>query len=511
VDGDGWEDVLVGGESFGPPASPGDEFRPVRLYRNQSGASFADITERLVGTPMALASLDGAPQGFMPLTRFADFNGDGKPDLVVFFWGYQTRALDSAYLGRPPLLYLSSPSPSTDLTYSSSLGDAVLSLRETLVPAPRPCGVPYETGFGCDVFSSSDDAISALGVTGAELHAKAFDVGDIDGDGDLDITVETGGGFGTSFYLVTFINDGSGNFSAHINRFAETALKGPPTAGTGLTCTFPNSSHGTWRHKAHRLIDINGDGSLDMVMGALRNVRTNFNCDHINLQSKIFLNNGSGHFTAAPTSLPSPPVYQPNVPVAESARTFAAEAIAFGDLIGDPQPELVIVYTRSTNADSLDATSWTATGRYIQLLQRRSGSWEDVSVQYFGSQSTTLTSVYPRAMHPDPTLSAMLTRNNGEVARVRMVDINGDSRPDLVLSGFSAVISEFAPMIYLNESTRFRPFNPPSVLAHPFASLTGLMTGLSDVNRDGRIDWLFAGPLNGLTATGSIGTFLASP
>ncbi len=484
VDGDGFTDMVIGGQSFASGGIPGSEFEPVLLFRNDAGSTVTNISSQLVVTPPALADLDGNPKGFSPLARLADFNGDGKQDLAIFFWGYEARGLDNAYLGRPPLLYLSQPGLSTDLVYTPTLSVAVKTLRDSLVSPPRPCNVPYATTFGCDVFTAADNAINTLAIDGSELHVKAIDVGDIDGDGDLDITAETGGGFGTEFYLVAFINNGTGSFTASADRFPLTALKGPPTAGSGLPCSAPNTLHGTWRHFAHHLVDLNGDGALDMVMTALRNVRSGYNCDHGNLHSKIFINDGTGHFGAS-AELPDPEVFKPSAPPTNDNRTFNGQAIAYGDIVGSATPELVIVYTRSTDSAALNSTDWASTGRYVQILMDVNGTWEDVSLRFLGGQDTTLVSRYPRVMSSDPVLAAILTHNHGDARRVELVDINGDGPKDIVVSGFGAVISEFSPLIYLNEAATFTPFNPTVILAHPFAPLTGLMAMPFDVYIDG--------------------------
>jgi len=89
-----------------------------------------------------------------------------------------------------------------------------------------------------------------------------------------------------------------------------------------------------------------------------------------------------------------------------------------------------------------------------------------------------------------------------------MVDTNGDQRNDIVVSGFRAVISEFSPLIYLNETASFRAFNPTAVTGHPFAFLSGLMALPVDVEGDGKRDCFVSGPLNGLSNPGAIGVFL---
>jgi FG-GAP-like repeat len=141
------------------------------------------------------------------------------------------------------------------------------------------------------------------------LDPEALAVGDIDGDGRLDVAVACGASSGTSFEV-----------AVHLQSTSQPGSFGAPTL----------LSTGASRPSAIRLADLDGDGRLDLVVGA----RTGTGL-------LIFLQQPS---PAAPGSFAAP------VTLATGA---APVAVAAGDLTG---------------AGRIDLVATTADGRVVVLL-----------------------------------------------------------------------------------------------------------------------------------------------
>jgi hypothetical protein len=84
VDGDGWPDLLVA-----------YDWGPVACYRNVEGKRFDDVTEKL--------GFASAGSGWWRSLAVGDFNGDGRPDIIVGNIGLNTRYRASA--ADPAVLY----------------------------------------------------------------------------------------------------------------------------------------------------------------------------------------------------------------------------------------------------------------------------------------------------------------------------------------------------------------------------------------------------------------------
>jgi FG-GAP-like repeat len=127
---------------------------------------------------------------------------------------------------------------------------------------------------------------------GSGDHSAAISLGDVNGDGNLDIVLSTGRHWASPIRL--YLNDGKGNFPGFTNVGDDRGYK----------------SYGV------PLADLNGDGFLDIAAG------TDSPDD-----KPVFLNDGRGHFTLAGT------VGDPKMPTRN---------IAVADLNGDGYPDIVL-------------------------------------------------------------------------------------------------------------------------------------------------------------------------
>jgi hypothetical protein len=302
VDSDGDLDALIGRP--GTTAS-GEQNR---LYLNNGSGGFSDMTNQLpsvldLTTDLALADVDGdgdldafvanSEQSRLHLndgsgffveatfqlpahlhgtdaTALGDVDGDGDLDAFLGNTSYYDGARNRLYLndGAGSFVDATSPQPSTlDRTYALVLGDVDadgdLDALLGISGPPSPDRLWLNDGWG--IFC---DATAQLPQVSDDTRAIAF--GDVDGDGDLDALIGSGGtySFGEPEWL--YLNDGSGTF----------------IYGSLLIPSIPDRTH------AVALGDLDGDGDLDAVIGNGGD------------PDRVYSNDGTGVFSQVTAALP---------------------------------------------------------------------------------------------------------------------------------------------------------------------------------------------------------------
>ena len=352
LNGDGRDDLVVGGRvEHAVGATPEDRFTktPLHVFVSDGDGGFRPAPELVEGTIEARNAVVVAD----------DFNDDGRDDLAIFDAGAYVDAHSSGY-GNPPQLLLSHDDGV--FRASTALADAIEREHQRDPPVPPASGP-------------------------ADLHLKTATSGDIDGDGDIDLWVESGGGANVDSHLM--VNNGDGTFavdsSSNHQRLEAESLP-------------PLNVYGRF-HMGH-FADLDNDGDLDLVLGQIRDA------DRVAQFSIVLVNDGTGHY---PVRIELPhPVFNDGF-----TRVFG---VAGFDVDGDGLQDLLLTHTRN----SLDG-GWT--GRYVQVLSNRGGAaFADETAARMGDQSATT-----------PERKADGGKNQN-LAEAEMHDVDRDGCADLVMS-----------------------------------------------------------------------------
>jgi VCBS repeat protein len=321
VDGDGDLDFLVGNGQPGP-------FSFNRLHLNDGTGFFTDETGQI---PLVSAATRAVALG--------DVDGDGDLD-----------ALLGNDLASQSLLHLNDGTGV--FTDATSQLPAILANTAALAVGDVDGDGDLDALLGNDGQSrlyvnngsgAFADAVSQLPLTLETARSLAF--GDVDGDGDLDAVIGNGG---TRNRL--HLNDGAGTFTdatspPPLDAEATQALALGDLDGDGdldallgndgQSRLFLNAGTGLFAHATSQLPafaddtcavalgDVDGDGDLDALLGNHSGLNPN-----VGAPERLYLNNGSGTFSNAPTQLPS-----------NSDFTYA---VALGDVDGDGDLDALI-------------------------------------------------------------------------------------------------------------------------------------------------------------------------
>ncbi len=217
-------------------------------YRNTGGAFFEDAS--------SILSVTGTTNS----VETTDFNGDGLPDLIMGNAGQNYLLINDgsgAFMDETGSRLPANGATTQDIDLGDVDGDGDLDIVEANETSNR---ILINDGTG----NFTDQSTLRLPVVNDQT--REVDLGDIDNDGDLDIffaNVDFGGIGNPQNRLL--LNDGSGIFSE-------------------ATTRLPTSS---FRTVDADFVDINGDGSLDILSGNRWN----------GLDQNVLINDGSGSFS----------------------------------------------------------------------------------------------------------------------------------------------------------------------------------------------------------------------
>jgi hypothetical protein len=368
LDGDGFPDLFVG-TAHGGFYSVGIETNSFfQMVLNQGNGTFGQSRAYYQQGPNAPSTFANTPQPNV-LYDVADFNGDGKPDVVMLLTNLATPVLsvlagngDGTLQGSGATGIQTSLSNPASAQYVVALvaGDVNADGKNDVVFAWTPNGtdqlnpnphISVALGNGNGTFQAQQDYAIPTPVTQGlnDSEAPTLVLTDINGDGKPDIIYIDENGA-----LYVMLNNGNGTFAT------------PLQVGTEPNLT------------SLAVQDVNGDGKPDIVAITGGNVPPS-----TPFAAYLYLGNGNGTF---------------QTPVTLAPGAYWLNAVAIADMNGDGKPDIIISGQPSDKSSS----------DMNVLLGNGDGTFQAAIVNSFPLEFS---------------------------AAIAIGDINGDGKPDVVMAG----------------------------------------------------------------------------
>jgi hypothetical protein len=365
-----------------------------------------------------------------------DFNGDGKPDVVV-------------------------------AASCSALGNGGSGISNC--PANGSAVVVY--------LGNGDGTFGAPIVSEANLPPaiRSLVVGDFNGDSKLDVAVAAdclSGQDCSAGTVSVLLGNGDGTFTQSSHYPLNGVVGQAGTLGVG---------------------DFNGDGRLDLVVGIeCYNIPTN-GCAVGSVS--IYLGNGDGTL-ASPTSYPtvgnnplSPVVGRFNANVDNNLDVIVGSGIAPGD---NYHSSLTVLLGNGDGTFNESATTLSFASLSALASSDFNGDGKaDLAITTYPPSLQILSGNGDGTFQPAVSVSSVLGYQVTDIIAIAVTDLNNDGKPDLVISGTEG--SDNGVQLFLNDGTGNFPAGPAySLGGSVYAPIVA-----QDFNGDGNVDVVMASTLSG--------------
>ena len=403
-------------------------------------------TLAVVTTP-AFPFFNASPGGFGPGMAAGDINNDGKLDLVL-----NTGSTISTWIGKGDGTF----------TQGASYASINNSAYVTVTDLDGDGNYDIFTGLAGNGIYTGDDSLNATAYVlmgngdgtfvGAPQTQGAYNganLGDVNGDGVPDLITNSANGTFT-----VQLGNGKGGFTTASTFTA-------PASFTLGGYTFSNAA--TSVASTYAVADVNGDGKADLVFvdSGLTAKGLGFPIIYPYPVLFVAISNGDGTFQT-----PVPYVFPQIAPASGFDNTLVVSGLQIADVNKDGKNDLVMTYN--------DQAGGTGVNPYLQGFVVLTGIGN-------GTFSTTpiLTSTYSSTIAPTTAFVPQI---------VSTMDLNGDSKPDLIVNAGGTTIINFQLQTQLQTfiGNGDGTFKAPTTIAVG-ADAYGI-PALGDFNKDGKLD-----------------------